>query len=147
MNQSTKKKHLCSAAGKEERTSYMAVWLKGQRRVYMQAQVHEQWKLLKINGKFKNNSDLAAYLISLKFRRQERLANPTFHGPLFGKTQRFVNKIPHTRKLSRTKRLFRVTWPGLFNLLSLSLSESIFHVSKVPSALSLKYLLWYNRQS
>ena len=71
MDQSTKKKPLCSAAGKKRRTSYRAVWLKGQRRVYMQAQVDEQWKLLKTNGKFKNDSDLAAYQISLEFRRQE----------------------------------------------------------------------------
>ena len=50
----------------------MAVWLKGQRRIYMQALVHEQWKLLKTNGKLKHDSDQAAYLISLEFRRQER---------------------------------------------------------------------------
>ena len=49
----------------------MAVWLEGQKRVYMQAQVHEQWKLLKTNGKLKNDSDLVAYLISFEFRRQE----------------------------------------------------------------------------
>ena len=30
------------------------------------------------------------------------------------KTQRFVNKIPHTRRLSCTKRLFTITWPGPF---------------------------------
>ena len=72
MDQSTKKKPVRGAAGKEKGTSYRAVWLKGQRRIYMQAQVHEQWKLLKTNGKFKNDSDLAAYLISLEFRRQER---------------------------------------------------------------------------
>ena len=72
MDQSMKKKPVCSAAGKEKRTSYKAVWLKGQRRVYLQAQVHEQWKLLKTNGKFKNDSDLAAFLISLEFWRQER---------------------------------------------------------------------------
>ena len=68
MDQSTKKKPVRSAAGKEKRTQYRAVWLKGQRRVYMQAQVHEQWKLLKSNRKFKNDSDLAVYLI-LEFRR------------------------------------------------------------------------------
>ena len=72
MDQSTKKKPGRNAAGKGKRTSYNAVWLKGQRHVYMQEQVHEQWKLLKTNGKFKNHWDLAAYLISLKFRRQER---------------------------------------------------------------------------
>ena len=83
MDQSTKKKPVCSAAGKENRTSYRAVWLKGQRCVYTQAQVHKQWKVLKTNGKFKNDLDLAAHLISLKFRRQERKANPTFHGPPF----------------------------------------------------------------
>ena len=68
MDQSTKKTPVCSAAGKEQRTSYRAVRLKGQRRVYMQAQIHEQWTLLKTNGKSKNDSDLAAYLISLVFR-------------------------------------------------------------------------------
>ena len=72
MDQSSKKKPVRSATGKEERTSYRAVWLKGQRLVYMQTQVDEQWKLLKPNGKFKNDSDPAAYLISLEFRRQER---------------------------------------------------------------------------
>ena len=66
MDQSTKKNPVRSAAGKEKRTSYRAVWLRGQRRVYMQVQVHEPWKLRKTNGKFKNNSDLAAFLISLK---------------------------------------------------------------------------------
>ena len=76
MDQSTKKKPVRSAAGKEKRTSYRAVWLKGQRHVYMQAQVHEQWTLLKTNGKFRNDSDLAGYLISLEFRRHERYANP-----------------------------------------------------------------------
>ena len=69
MNQSTKKKPVSSTAGKEKRNSYRAVWLKGQRLVYMQAQVHEQWKLQKTNGKFINDSDLAASLISLEFRR------------------------------------------------------------------------------
>ena len=72
MDQSTKKKPFRSALGKERRSSYRAIWLKGQRRVYLKAQVHEQWKLLKSNGRFKNDSDLAAYLISLEFRRQER---------------------------------------------------------------------------
>ena len=47
MDQSTKKKPVRSAAGKEKRTSYRAVWLKGLRRVYMQAQVLELWKWLK----------------------------------------------------------------------------------------------------
>ena len=109
MDQSTRKKPIRSAAGKEKRASYRAVYLKGQRRVYMQPQVHEQWKLLRTNGKFKNDSDLTAYLILLEFRRQERNANPTFHSPPFCKTQGFVNKILHTRRLSRTKRLFTVT--------------------------------------
>ena len=68
MDQSTKKKPVRSAAGKGKRTSYRAVWLKGQSRVCMQAQVHEQWTLLKTNGKLKNDSDLAGYLISLEFR-------------------------------------------------------------------------------
>ena len=72
MDQSKRNKPVCSAVGKEKRTSYKAVWLKGQRLVYMETQIHEHWKLLKANGKFKNDSDLAAYLISLKFRRQER---------------------------------------------------------------------------
>ena len=63
-----KKKPDCSETGKEKRTSYRAVYL--QRHVYSQEQVHEQWKLFKTNGKFKNDSDLAAYLISLEFRRQ-----------------------------------------------------------------------------
>ena len=72
MDHSTKKKPVGSAASKEKRTSYRAVWLKGQRRINLQAQVQEQWKLLKNNGKFKNDSDLAAYLISLQFKRQER---------------------------------------------------------------------------
>ena len=67
-----KKKPVRSAAGKEKRTSRRAVSQKGQRRVYMQVQVHEQWKLQKTNGKFKHDSDLAAFLISLEFRRQER---------------------------------------------------------------------------
>ena len=40
----------------------------------------------------KNDSDLAGYLIPLEFRRQERQANPTFPGPPFCQTQRFVNK-------------------------------------------------------
>ena len=71
MDQSTKKKPVRSAAGKEKRTSYKAVGLKGQRCVYMQAQVHEQWKLLKTNEKFKNDSDLVAYLHSPEFRQQE----------------------------------------------------------------------------
>ena len=66
MDQSTKKKPVRSAAGKEKRASCRAVWLKGQRYVYMQAQVHEQWKLLKANGKLKNDSELAAYVISLE---------------------------------------------------------------------------------
>ena len=72
MDKSTKKKPIRSAAGKEKRTLYRAVWPKGQRRVYMQAQVHKQWKLLKTNGKFNSDSDLAAYLISFEFRRQEK---------------------------------------------------------------------------
>ena len=72
MDQYTRNKPVCSAAGKEKRTSYMAIWLKGQRRIYMQALGHEQWKLLKTNGKLKNDSDLSAYLISLEFRRKER---------------------------------------------------------------------------
>ena len=72
MNQSKKKKPACSAAGKEIITLYRVVWLKGQRRTYMQAQIHAQWTLLKTNGKFKNDSNLPAYLISLEFRRQER---------------------------------------------------------------------------
>ena len=50
MDQSTKKKPVCRAAGKEKRTSYRAVWLKGQRCVYMQAQAQGQRKLLKANG-------------------------------------------------------------------------------------------------
>ena len=55
MDQSTKKKPVRSAVGKEKRNSYRAVWLTGHRRVYLQAQVHRQWKLLKINGKLKND--------------------------------------------------------------------------------------------
>ena len=105
MDESTKTKHARSAAGTEKRTSYRAVWLKGQRHVNMQAQVHEQWKLLKTNGKLQNESDLAAYLISLEFRGQERYTNHTFHGPPFYKTQRFVNSMAHTRRLSRTRCL------------------------------------------
>ena len=116
MDQSTKKKPVRSAAGKEKRTSYKAVWLKGQRLIYMRSQAHEQQKLCKANGILKSDSNLAGYLISLEFRRQERQANSTFHGPPFCKTQRFANKIPHTRRLSRTKRLFMVTWPGPFKL-------------------------------
>ena len=72
MDQSTKKNLARSAAGKEKRNSYMVIWLKGHRRVYMQAQDQEQWKLLKTNRKFKNDLDLAAYLISLEFRGKER---------------------------------------------------------------------------
>ena len=68
MDQSTKKKPVRSAADKEKKTSCRAVWLEGQVRVYMQAQIHEQWTLLKTNGKLKNDSDVAAYLISLEFR-------------------------------------------------------------------------------
>ena len=41
MDQSTKTKPVRSAAGKEKRASYSAAWLKGQRRIYMQAQAHE----------------------------------------------------------------------------------------------------------
>ena len=41
------KKPVRSAASKEKSTSCRAVWLKGQRRVHMQAQVHEQWTMLK----------------------------------------------------------------------------------------------------
>ena len=63
MDQVTKKKPVRSAAGNEKGNSYRAVWLKGQRRVYMQAQAHEQWKLLKTNGKVSNDSDLAGHLI------------------------------------------------------------------------------------
>ena len=48
-----KKKPAHSAVGKEKRTSYRAVWLKGERQVYFQAQVHEQGKLLKTNGNSK----------------------------------------------------------------------------------------------
>ena len=53
MERSAKKKSVRRAAGKEKRTSYRAIWLKGWRCVYMQAQVHEQWKLLKTNGNSK----------------------------------------------------------------------------------------------
>ena len=56
MDQSMKKKPVRSAAGKEKRTSYRAFWLKGRKRVCMQALVHEQCKLLKSNGKFKNTT-------------------------------------------------------------------------------------------
>ena len=64
-----KKKPVRSATGKEKRTSHRDVWLKEQRRVYLQAQVHKQGKLLETNGKVENDSNLAAYLISLEFRR------------------------------------------------------------------------------
>ena len=36
MDQSMKKKPVRSAAGEEKRTSYRAIWLKGQRRDYFQ---------------------------------------------------------------------------------------------------------------
>ena len=117
-------------------------------------QVHEQWKLLKTNGKLKNDSDLTAYLILLELRRQERQANPTFHGPPFYKIQRFVKKIPHKHrapliKLQRRdkdeltkqrldslwrKKLAEATAPNIHFLCHLVVN-SLLHVSKAMSSL------------
>eukprot|EP00112_Aurelia_sp_Birch-Aquarium-sp1_P025928 Seg889.7 transcript_id=Seg889.7/GoldUCD/mRNA.D3Y31 product="hypothetical protein" protein_id=Seg889.7/GoldUCD/D3Y31 len=73
MSEKRKRPSGLSNVAAAKRKSTIQSWQRNHRRIWVSKEIYDSWQQLKTDGAFANDTGLAAHLISLEFKRRERL--------------------------------------------------------------------------